>query len=153
MTIRTATSEDATSISKLMKELVEEHHQRDNYYKPSSRYHGLKKYIHNSLKDENKLMLVAEINDKIIAYLIAAIEEAPFYSSEKKIGVIADTVVNKTYRRRGTLTAMFRFTLDWFRKQEVNYIELSVNSKNQAAIAAWQKMGFETYKLRMKKAI
>lgn len=144
---------DTNDILRLMRGLIAEHHQRDRYYKPFSKYRGLKKYILDSLKDKNKLTLVVKNKNGVVAYLVAAIEEAPFYSSEKDIGVIADAAVNKVYRRRGILTMMFKYAEEWFRRQGIKYLELSVNSKNQTAIAAWQKLGFRVYKLRMRKKL
>lgn len=153
MIIREALSQDANGVLKLMKQLIEEHGELDPYYKPFSKYRGLKKYIAEAAKDNNKLLLVAEIEGQIAAYFLGEIQEAPFYSNEKEIGWVADADVDPAYRRKGVLKTLYREALKWFASREIKYIELSVDSRNQPAVSAWQKLGFEKYKLRLRKKL
>lgn len=151
MNIRKAQKEDAPKILLLMKELIDEHHSWDSYYKSFEKFKGLKGHIIDSIRDPQKLVLVSEDAEKIIGYLIAEIEKSPFYSTEDKIGVIVDTVVTKKYRQRGMLKKFFEEALKWFKKNGINVIELSVDIRNKNALAAWKQLGFEEYKLRMKR--
>lgn len=151
--IRKAKLEDSAAILNLMKQLIEEHAAVDKYYKPFIKYRGLKKYIADAIKNRGQLLLIAECDGTIAGYLMAAIEEAPFYSSEKFIGVIADTAVDKKYRRQGILKSLFNETLGWLKEKNINYLELSVDARNTAAVAAWRKFGFEDYKLRLRRAL
>ena len=153
MIIRVSRKDDSAGIIALMKQLIDEHHQLDPYYKKFSDYQGLPEYIADTIKDRNKLLLVAEENEKIIAYFIGAIEEAPYYSSEKEIGVVADVAVDKKHRRRGILKSLFKKAQEWFEKKGVSYIELSVDARNTEAVIAWKKLGFSDYKLRLRKPI
>lgn len=153
MVIRKAAEKDRPMILRLMEQLIEEHRRLDAYYKPFAKYRGLKDYIADAATDENKLLLVAENDGMIIGYFLGIIEEAPFYSVENYIGVVADAAVDKKYRRRGALAALFKEALEWFRKKGVNYIELSVDIRNAAAVAAWRRMGFAEYKYRMRRPV
>lgn len=153
MIIRKGTAGDDGDILKLMRELIDEHRQLDAYYKPFSKYRGLKKYIAEAAKDSEKLLLVAEVNGRIIAYFLGEIQEAPFYSNEKEIGWVADTVVDPAHRRKGVLKTLFKEALKWFADHRIKYVELSVDSRNQSAVSAWQKFGFEEYKLRLRKKL
>lgn len=150
MIIRRAKIEDSAMIVALMKQLIEEHRSLDSYYKNFSAYQELPEYIVETINDRNKLLLVAEENNSVIAYFIGAIEEAPYYSSEKKIGVVADTCVDKRRRRSGILVKLFEEALSWFNSKKINYVELSVDARNSAAVAAWKKLGFADYKIRMR---
>ncbi len=150
MIIRKITIKDAAVVLDLMKQLIDDHAKLDPYYKKFSDYAELPQYIADTAKDRDKIFLVAESNGKVIAYFIGAIEEAPYYSSEKKIGVIADTVVDKKHRRSGVLKRFFAEALVWFRKKGVHFIELSVDIRNSGAVSAWKKLGFADYKLRMR---
>ena len=151
MIIRRAKKEDSAMIVALMKQLIDEHRGLDSYYKEFSYYQELPEYITETIKDHNKLLLIAEENDKVVAYFIGAIEEAPYYSSEKKIGVVADTCVDKKYRRSGILEKLFQEALTWFDSKKINYIELSGDARNSAAVSAWKKLGFADYKLRLRR--
>lgn len=148
--IRKAKIEDSAMIVALMKQLIDEHRGLDAYYKEFSDYQELPEYIAETIKDRDKLLLVAEKNNRAIAYFIGAIEEAPYYSSEKKIGVVTDTCVDKKHRRSGILSQLFEEALSWFNSKKINYIELSVDARNSAAVSAWRKLGFADYKLRMR---
>ena len=153
MTIRESDKKDMPEILALMKELINEHHRLDPYYKEFSRYRGLKSYILDSIKNVNWISLVAVEGEEIVGYFIGEIAEAPFYSSEKWVGVVADTAVKKELRRKGILKALFKEAMQRFQKQGVNYIELSVDTRNSAAVAAWKNLGFTDYKLRLRKKI
>ncbi|MBI2024624.1 MAG: GNAT family N-acetyltransferase [Candidatus Harrisonbacteria bacterium] len=152
MKIRKATARDTLAIIALMKQLIDEHRRSDKYYKPFSLYRGLPEYVQKAIRDSKKLLLTAEMDKKIVGYLLVAIEPAPFYSSEKKIGVIADTVVSKKYRRQGILKKMFLQAQKWLRGKKIRYFELSVDARNKSAVRSWKKLGFSNYKLRLRKA-
>jgi ribosomal protein S18 acetylase RimI-like enzyme len=151
MKIRKAKNQDWPAILNLMRQLIEEHHALDKYYKSFAQYQklGLKNYIQESIKNPDKVFLVAEENNKILGYFLGTIEEAPYYSSEKKIGVIADTAVEKLYRQKGILRSLFQEALRWFKKENIKFIELSVDARNNAAVSAWKNLGFKDYKLRL----
>lgn len=151
--IRKAIKNDVDAILLLMKELVDFHSKIDSYYKSFTAYRGLRSYLYKSLRDENKLVLVAEKDGEIIGYFLGEIENAPFYSKERKIGIVADTAVSKSDRRQGVLKELFKNALTWFKEKGVYYLELSVHVKNQTALAAWRKFGFFEYRLRMRRKL
>ncbi|MEK9186205.1 MAG: GNAT family N-acetyltransferase [Patescibacteria group bacterium] len=151
--VRKATEKNLPAVLALMETLVEEHCRLDPYYKPFSGYRGMKKYLSAVLKDSEKILLVAEKHEKVIGYFLGVIEEAPFYTDEKEIGVVSDTCVDPKERQQGILKEMFEKTNEWFAKKGVRYIELSVDARNSQAITAWRKLGFEDYKLRLRKKL
>lgn len=155
MLIRKATIKDSESIISLMKELIDLHAGFDSSYKRFSEYskEDLRTYIDETADSKDKIILIAEDGKKILGYFIGEITEAPYYSKEKKIGVVADTVVDPRNRATGILTAMLEEAQKWFAKKKVNFVELSVDARNSDAIAAWRKLGFENYKLRLRKSL
>ena len=134
-----------------MEILVAEHHARDKKYKSPNSFRGLETYIRSTIMDTDSLLLVAESDEKIVGYFIGNIEEAPTYLHEKRIGVVADTCVHPKFRKQKILSQLFEEALPWFKKRGVRTLELSVHIKNKAAIAAWEKFGFVSYRLRMRK--
>ncbi len=136
-----------------MRELVDFHYSLDPYYRPAKNFRELRGYVSGALKNPKKLLLVAESDNQIIGYFLGSIEPAPAYASEKIIGLIADAVVDKKYRRQGILKDLFREALKWFSKKGINYLELSVDTRNEAAVAVWRNLGFKDYKLRLRRII
>lgn len=153
MQIRKVKVQDLPAILNLMRQLIEEHRLLDKYYKPFSQYRELKDYIRESIKDPEKIFLAAEENNKIIGYFLGAMEEAPYYSSEKKIGAVADAAVEKFSRRKGILRLLFQEALRWFKNKKVKFVELSVDSRNKTAVTAWRNLGFKDYKLRLRQKL
>lgn len=153
MIVREAQKNDTGQILVLMKQLINEHAALDKYYKPFSKYRGLRDYISGAIKNPDQLLLVAETDGEIVGYILTAIEEAPFYSSEKLIGVVADAAVEKKYRRQGILTVLFKDALKWLGGVGINYVELSVDARNSSAVSVWRKLGFKDYKLRLRRLI
>lgn len=149
MIIRKAATKDAIGILELMKQLIDLHHRLDPYYKTFSQYRNLRDYINESIQNRDKILLVAEEDNVIFGYIIGAIEETPFYATEDKIGVIADATISEQYRKQGILRLLFNEALTWFNQKRIKRIELSVDARNEAAIAAWKKLGFKDYKLRL----
>lgn len=150
MVIRKAQNQDLPAILNLMRQLIEEHRTRDKYYKPFSQYQDLKYYIRDAIADSKKILLVAEDHGAVLGYFIGAIEEAPYFSSEKFIGVVADTAVDKNHRRQGILKLFFQEARRWFQKKKITLVELSVDASNKAAVTAWKNLGFKDYKLRLR---
>lgn len=153
MEIRKAQNQDSPAILNLMRQLIEEHGALDKYYKHFSQYRDLKRYIRETIADSGKILLVAEDHGAVLGYFIGVIEEAPYFSSEKFIGVVADAVVDKKHRRQGILKKLFEEALKWFKKKGMCYIELSVDARNKAAVTAWKNLEFHDYKLRLRKSI
>lgn len=151
--IRKAVKEDLGAILKLMRELVDFHYSLDSYYRPAKKFRELRGYITSAIKNPKRILLVAESDNQIIGYFLGSVEPAPVYSSEKIIGLVADACVSKEYRRQGALKKLLEEALKWFSKKSVNYIELSVDIRNEAAVLAWRNLGFQDYKLRMRKKI
>ena len=153
MIIRKATPKDAIGILGLMKQLIDLHHHLDPYYKTFAQYRNLRDYIGETASSRDKILLVAEEDNAVLGYIISVIEDTPSYATENKIGVIADATVTEQCRRRGILRLLFDEALNWFNKKGVKRIELSVDARNETAVASWKKLGFKDYKLRMNRNV
>lgn len=153
MTVRHARKGDTDGILRLMRQLIELHARIDRRYKRFKEYRGLKAYILQAVASKNKWLLVAEDNKKIIGYLIVEIEPAPFYFKNRRVAKIADAAVDVRWRRKGALRSMFKTAIKRIAKRGLREIELLVDARNTAAVAAWKALGFKTYKLRMRRAL
>lgn len=150
MIIREAKKEDLAAVATLAKQMVDYHHRLDDYYKSPADYENLAAELAEELADKNGLMLVAEEDGEIAGYFRGAVEEAPAYTSAKKIGVVYDLVVSPKHRRRKIGERIFRAALEWFRARKIGHLELSVDARNLAGVAFWKNQGFFEYKIRMR---
>lgn len=151
--IRKATIDDLFLVAELVKKIADFHHALDPHYKPSSNFKNLEEDISDWFTDKDGVVFVAENAEKIIGYVRGSVEEAPYYASAKKIGVLNDIIVEEKYRRRGVAKELFARLLDWFKMKNIKNIELSVDVRNKEGEAFWRALGFLDYKLRMRKDI
>lgn len=150
MIIREATNKDVDPMLRLVKDVVDYHCKIDGYYKPFSKYRGLKSYLKQQLKDKDVKTFIAEENGKIIGRMVATIVRAPSYVNLKRIGMIDDAFIRPDYRRKGIGNKLFKELTRYFLDNKLNYVELSVDARNNVGIDAWKKFGFRTYRLKLR---
>ncbi len=144
--IRKATLNDIDTIVELNKQLADYHRKIDKYYKPGSETRkGFKKYLLEIIGKRNVKIIVVEINNKIIGYFIGTIEKAKPFVVPKRIGRVSDAFVEEKYRKSGIGKMMFNELIQWFKKNKIKHIELSVDSRNEIGIKTWQKFGFREF--------
>ena len=153
MEIRTLKKADLGGTLDLVKKMADYHHGLSDFYKPSADYENWEGMASDWLNDPDMQLFVAEDAGKIVGYIRAGVEEAPEYSSEKKIGIVYDTLVSEGSRRQGIAAQLFEKALAWLKKKKVNFIELNVDARNEGAIEFWKRSGFGTVKLRMRRKI
>ena len=148
--VRKANKNDIDSIVELNKKLIDYHRRKDKYYKYTSETRKIfRDYLSKIMKKKNVRIIVAEVNGEIIGYFVGSIGKAKPFTSFKKIGRISDAFVEEKFRKSGIGKSMFDELLSWFKKNKVKYVELFVDSKNQAGIKAWRKFGFREFMKRM----
>jgi len=131
--------------------LADYHRKIDSYYKFGFETKiGFRKYLSEILNQKNIKVLVAETDNKIVGYFIGTIEKAKAFVVPKKIGRISDAFVAKKYRKSGIGKKMFKELVKWFKKKNIKHIELSVDSRNETGIKAWQKFDFKEYMKKMR---
>lgn len=153
MEIRTFKKADVAEVAQLVRQMAEHHHALDTFYKSGEEYSGAEEMVGSWIDDIEMQLFVAEDAGKISGYIRIGIEEGPEYSKEKKIGVVYDSFVAEKDRRQGTATKLFENSLAWFKKKKVNFVELNVDARNNGAIEFWRKLGFDDYKLRMRRPL
>jgi len=149
--IREASPNDIDAIVELNEQLADYHRKIDKYYKPGSETRkGFRKHLSEIIRKRNVKILVAETGNKVVGYFIGTIEKAKPYVVPENIGRISDAFVEERYRKSGIGRMMFDELIRWFKKNKIRYIELSVDSRNETGIKAWQKFGFKEFMKRMR---
>ena len=96
-------------------------------------------------KDSPRGFLVAEVDGKVVGYVIAALEvKLDFRSlSIVKYGHILNLAVDEKYRRRGVASTLLQHILRNLRESGASKVYLEVRVSNLAAINLYSKFNFK----------
>lgn len=144
--IRKARQSDTEHIVALWKEFMDFHRQYDAHFTRSRYGHmKFKDFVSKKISARNALVLVAQVNRRVVGHIIACIDPYPPVFVEKRYGAIYDLMVDSRFRRRGIGRRLLSETRKWFRKKGIKRIELSVAVTNPLAMRFWNRVGFKTY--------
>lgn len=150
--VRKAKIKDADEISNLNYLLMKYHEKFDNYYKINKNHRKIySKYIKKFIRSKNTLVLVAEVDKKIVGLMLGAIEKRPPIMKVVKFGHLKDTFVLPGYRRRGIGKILAKELMKWFESKEVEFVELESDIRNKIGVKAWKSLGFKPFMVKMKK--
>lgn len=139
MYIRTAESDDAKQLVKLIKQI-----ENSNYmlFEPGERKTTVdqqRKRIESMCKEETSTILVAEESGLLVGYLFA-MGGNPV---RVKHAVYLAIGIAESSRGQGVGAKLFTKLEEWAKKQDIHRLELTVMVHNKAGIALYEKMGFE----------
>lgn len=142
MTIRKAVPADAVQLAALMK-----HVEDSNFmlFEPGERKttaEQLEKRLAAIGKDS--VVLVAEEQAELTGYLFAMGEGV----RRKQHSIYVAVGIRQSERGKGRGTDLFEALENWAAEQGIHRIELTVLEHNRAAIALYEKMGFEVEGLK-----
>jgi ribosomal protein S18 acetylase RimI-like enzyme len=145
--IREATKDDINPIINLWQEMMDFHIQRSALYemKPDARniYAG---YIKDILKSPDYVVLVYEIEDKVVGYLTATeSDDPPVY--KKSTGIISELSVTEAHRNKGIGEELLREIEKIFQIYGIKRIECMVSDFNEVSKSFWHKNGYDPYNL------
>jgi len=105
------------------------------------------------IRDENWLVLVAVIDQQIVGYCLATIQEYPPVYIDTRYGYIQDIAVTEKYRRDGFGARLFGKALEWLTERGISRVQLDAAANNPISRGFWMKMGFRDFMIRMSKEI
>jgi ribosomal protein S18 acetylase RimI-like enzyme len=144
--IRKATQDDTGAIVELWKELMDFHKERDRRFTRSADGHKrFTEFVSGRLAHEASCVLVAEQQDEVVGYCLAAISKYPPVYEHQEYGAIFDLAVTENCRRQGIGQALVETALQWFSEQEISRVEVRVATANKISTAFWKEMGFVPY--------
>lgn len=107
-----------------------------------------------SLIDNSKIMIGAEVNGKIVGFVIVQIRQAVYKIQTPRIyAYFENIVVDENYRRKGIGTAIFQEGIKRAKEQGATSMELKVWNFNSEAIKFYQSLGMAVQSLTMEKAL
>jgi len=140
MEIRTATTADVETIVSLWVELMQLHQPFGMNFETVPQAVGLVlPEINKRISDPNtRVFLAGEGAGMIIVFMKYLAETM----KHRRIGYIAETVVNEKFRRQGVGEKLFEAARNWLVDQGAEYLELQVSPQNAGARKFWVDKGF-----------
>lgn len=137
MIIRKAVPADGDHLAALMKHVEESDFM---LFEPGERQ-TTGEQLHSRLlaMEDDSVVLVAEEKQKLVGYLFAMNEGV----QRKQHSVYVAIGIQESSRGGGKGTRLFQALEKWAAEKSIHRIELTVLEHNQAAIALYEKMGFE----------
>lgn len=112
----------------------------------------LKDIILNDIKDKNTIILVAEIDNKIVGYVnssIILLKEAYI----EKTAILNEIAVDEDYQKQGVGKLLLDKCIECLKKKKVGYIKLSLFMENSKANNFYLANGFHPYSVNYRRKI
>ncbi|MFB6490850.1 MAG: GNAT family N-acetyltransferase [Thermoproteus sp. AZ2] len=140
--IRAAVENDVDSIADLVARLKRLNGEFDPLLKPVDNISSVaKEYVKSKISSSSSVVLVAEVDGRIIGAVIGDIEDRLFY--EPRIsGVIREFYIMPEYRRKGLGKRMMSEVIDAMKRRGAQVILADFPSLNEIAVEFYKKMGF-----------
>ncbi|MGC1122848.1 MAG: GNAT family N-acetyltransferase [Candidatus Methanofastidiosia archaeon] len=150
-TIRTAQNQDIDAITELNSELADYHRALDVYYRSGEETRSVfRQYVRDILDKRHARLVVAEMGGRVVGYCIGRIEPTKPFIAPERIGKISDAFVKDVYRNCGIGRLMVHSLFNWFKEKGIFQIELSVDSRNENGVKAWENLGFREFMKKMR---
>ena len=156
MVIRNLELEDFDDVNNLFMQLHNaEMEQRPDLFRKIEKPNTPKAWdFEASLSDNNKLMLGAEVNDKIVGFAIVQIRQSTYkVQAPRTYAYFENIVVDTNYRHRGIGTAVYQEGVKRAKEQGATSAELKVWNFNAGALKFYQSLGMSVQSLTMEQAL
>jgi ribosomal protein S18 acetylase RimI-like enzyme len=160
MNIRNANLKDIDSLMELNQDLIDIHndilkkqkpeHLKDFEEKENSK-RVIKRFIKKLIRSKKGYVIVAEENDKIIAYLIAMVEKNIPIFTLKKYVEISDLFVKEEFQGKKIGLKLVQLCISWAKQNNFEKIVLKVFPNNKNAVEFYKKIGFSDFFVEMRK--
>jgi ribosomal protein S18 acetylase RimI-like enzyme len=95
-------------------------------------------------------LVVAELNDILVASGYARIENAKSYLAHEKFAYLGFMYVVPEYRGQGINQKIIRSLTEWAASKNIHELRLEVYIENASAIKAYEKIGFSRHMVEMR---
>ena len=150
MIIRSAKESDFEEIHNLMYQIFELHFlRRPDIYKEGYSY-TLKEFT-DTLKNEDEMMLTAEVDGKVagVCHMVKKSFDENSFIRKRCIAYIEDFCVDKAYKRHGIGRSLFNESLEASKSWGADSLELNVWEVNNEARKFYDSVGLKPKSTRM----
>lgn len=110
-------------------------------------------YATGLLHRRDTLTLVAEDDGELVGYLIASKQRKPPIYHHTRVAYLSDAYVKDTHRKQGILKRFVDELNEWSKREGITAVDVMLFKNNQMAQDIYQAMGFDPYRLVMRKEL
>lgn len=151
-TIRLGTEADAPEMGRMAAGLVRLHHAYDPQrfiMVEGNIEEGYGRWLARETKNERAIVLVAELEGKILGYAYATLEDRDWMMLRDACGGLQDIWVDQEARRTGVAKMLLEDVCRRFREMGTPRVVLSTAAKNEGAQKFFEAMGFRRTMIEM----
>lgn len=149
-TISKAMLNEIQEINNMLTDLIQD--ERKNYDSNINENYKVQEFYEKFVDNDNEIILVARDNDIILGYVYGFIQDNGNLFNNK-IAQLDALFVKEQYRGNGIARSLMKEFINWAKKEEVTYIELSVCKDNTNAINLYENEGFSIDKICLRKEL
>lgn len=148
--IRKATLQDMETLLEFEQKLIAVERPFDSTLKPGQiQYYDIEKMVTADYIE----LLVAELDKEIIGSGYARIENAQPYLQHTQHAYLGFMYIKPQHRGKGINKMIMDALAAWSASENIKELRLDVYHKNESAVKAYEKSGFEKHMLEMRKII
>ncbi len=148
--IRSACHNDMEKLLFFEQELIN----AERSFDPTLNESGVKYYdIDKMMASPDIELLVAELDGEVIGSGYARIDDAKPYFKYVKYGYLGFMYVDLKFRGRGIVHKIIEKLTEWTTSKEITELRLEVYQTNESAIKAYEKLGFTSHYIQMRKEV
>jgi ribosomal protein S18 acetylase RimI-like enzyme len=157
MEITVLKKEEIPEAARLYIELV--HHLKNNTHDPYLNFdvepplENMIAYLESDFNNPLARVYVVKDNAAIVGLSVGRIINCSPPFKEKKVGCLAEAYIKPAYRGKGLMKQIEALLLEFFKQQQVSFVELEVLSTNEIGKKTWTALGYRTFREYMRKRI
>lgn len=110
---------------------------------------GYANFLGSQLRDEDAVVLIAEVEGRVIGYVYAAVEPISWKELRDECGYIHDLIVDPAERSHGAGSALLEAACDWLRQRGMPRVVLGTAEKNVGAQRLFARSQFRPTMIEM----
>ena len=143
--IRKVQEKDLSTVDNLLTLLIQDERKYNKNINPDFKVDG---WYQRFINDDNRIILVYEIDSKVVGYIYGYIDLSPV--NIRPVAILDALYVEESYRTNGIATELIDEFINWVKSKDAISIEVSVLLENNKAINLYQKNRFKKYSERLK---
>ena len=150
--IREAKNSDYDKINKIFSDVTKMH--KELHPEVAEKFleeHFDKKYYNECIENSQTVFLVAELDRKVIGFLLATIKQSAL--REKFVMNISNIAILDDFRNNGVGTQLMEVLSNLAKTKDCARIELNVYNNNETAKSFYKNLGFETQRIVLQKLL
>ena len=112
-----------------------------------------RRFCKRMIYSKKGLVLVAEIEGKIVGYSLSFIKKYIKIYNLDRTGYISDMYIDPKFQGKNLSTQLIKETFKWFKSKGLKYAELTVFNDNEHAHSIYRHWGFFDYSRQMRMKI